>query len=108
MKTSTKLLTPALIICSAVSADGYISAGEVNAIYFHASHTGVVIKHDNLADPDNCGRSDYFILPNSHASSDKIYSLLLSAQIANKSVSMTVSGCHEGLPAIKHIRLEKS
>lgn len=109
VKIVSKLLFANLLILStATKADGQIPTGEIGNLYFHAGHSGLLIKHDHLADPDNCGRADWFILPNTHPHAEKIYSLLLSAQIANKKVSLFVSGCHEGIPAIKHIALAKS
>lgn len=109
MKLVSKLLLlPCFFVFSPIAnADGHVAAGDVNVILLYEGHTGVLVKHSNLADPDNCGRSDYFILPDSHSHFKEAYSLLLSAQMAGKKVGFTVSGCHQGIPAIKHITMAK-
>lgn len=93
------------VFSSAAIAEGQISAGNVTLILLYEGHSGVLVKHTNLADPDNCGRGDYFILPDSHSHFKEAYSLMLSAQMAGKKVGFTVSGCHQGIPAIKHITI---
>ena len=93
--------------CQVSSADESIPAGDINTIYFYLGHTGALIKHTTMIDPDSCGRKDFYILPDTHSHFKEIYSLLLSSQMANKKVSFTISGCHQGIPAIKHVALSR-
>ncbi|WP_064791906.1 hypothetical protein [Shewanella woodyi] len=88
-------------------ASGGIASGHITLMMFYDGHTGVLIKHTNLADPDSCGRSDYLILPDSYSHFNEAYSLLLASYMADKKISFTVSGCHQGIPAIKHIYTTK-
>ena len=88
-------------------AEQSTSAGDINTIYFYLTHTGVLIQHSTMIDPDSCGRKDYYILPGAHPHFKEVYSLLLAAHMANKKVSLTISGCHQGIPAITHVSLGK-
>lgn len=85
------------------SAAGSIASGHITMMLLYEGHTGVLFKHTNLADPDSCGRSDYIILPDTYPHFSEAYSLLLASYMADKKISFTVSGCHQGIPAIKHI-----
>lgn len=86
-----------------VSAAGSIASGHITMMMLYEGHTGVLLKHTNLADPDSCGRNDYFILPDTYPHFSEAYSLLLASYMADKKINFTVSGCHQGIPAIKHI-----
>lgn len=92
---------------SNVAAAGAVAAGDINYLLFYKGHTGLLIKHQFPSDPDNCGRQDYYILPNEHPHFSQIYSMLLAAQMANKKVSFNIDGCHQGIPAIVHVGMAK-
>ncbi|QDO85853.1 hypothetical protein FM037_24570 [Shewanella psychropiezotolerans] len=85
------------------SAAGSIASGHITMMLLYDGHTGVLLKHTNLADPDSCGRSDYIILPDTYSHFSEAYSLLLASYMADKKISFTVSGCYQGIPAIQHI-----
>ncbi len=104
---SVILIIGGFFISSISAAEGNITAGDITLIKLYQGHGGILIQHSNLADPDECGRADYFILPDTYPYFEEAYSLLLAAQMADKKVSFTVSNCHEGIPAIKHINLSK-
>jgi hypothetical protein len=88
-------------------AEQSVPAGDVNTIYFYLMHTGVLVQHTTMIDPDACGRKDFYILPDTHPHFKEVYSLLLATQMASKKVSFTISGCHQGIPAITHVALAK-
>ena len=90
-----------------VSGAGSVSPGDINFLLLYKGHTGVLIKHQYPSDPDDCGRQDYYILPSDHPHFSQIYSLLLAAQMANKKVSFSIDGCHQGIPAIVHVGMAK-
>ncbi len=85
------------------AAGGSTSTGEVTAITIYKGHTGILVNHTVQIDPDNCGRKDYYILPDTHPYFKEAYSLLLASRMAGQKVILVVEGCHQGIPAIKHI-----
>jgi hypothetical protein len=108
MKNFIKALTLLVSLSnfSAVEA-GSVDAGDINSLLFYKGHTGLLIRHQSQIDPDNCGRKDFYILPDDHRHFSQIYAMLLAAQTAGKKVSVTINGCYEGMPAIIHVALEK-
>jgi hypothetical protein len=96
-----------IFVSSISCAEQSTPPGDINTIYFYLTHTGVLIKHTTMLDPDACGRKDFYILPDSHLHFKEIYSLLLAAQMADKKVSLAIAGCHQGIPAIVHVALTK-
>ncbi|MDR6984492.1 hypothetical protein J2X32_003136 [Rheinheimera pacifica] len=106
-----KTLIALTLMASSVSfnaaAAGSIDAGDINFLLFYKGHSGLLIKHQYQIDPDNCGRRDYYILPDNHPHFSQIYALLLAAQTADKKVSFDIDGCLEGRPAITHVGLAK-
>jgi hypothetical protein len=90
-----------------VNAAGSVAAGDINSLLLYKGHTGVLVKHQYPSDPDDCGRQDYYIVPAEHPLFSQIYSLLLAAQMANKKVSFSIDGCHQGIPAIVHVGMAK-
>jgi hypothetical protein len=90
------------------AAGGSTSLGEITGITIYHSHTGILVNHVYPIDPDQCGRKDYFILPSTHPHYKEAYSMLLAMYTSGKPVKLTVEGCHEGIPAIKHIVVSKA
>lgn len=88
-------------------AEGQVPAGKIKDILFYEGHTGVLIVHERMSDPDKCGRQDFFILRQVHPLFKEMYAALLSAHIAGQPLSMTLSGCHQGLPSVIHLRSAK-
>ncbi|MDR6985119.1 hypothetical protein J2X32_003776 [Rheinheimera pacifica] len=104
------LVTLTLMLCGIsfnTAAAGSVDAGDINFLLFYKGHSGLLIKHQYQIDADNCGRRDYYILPDNHPHFSQIYALLLAAQTAGKKVSFNTDGCHEGIPAIVHVGLAK-
>ena len=95
------------LMSSFAAADGSAPAGDINTIYFYEGHTGVLIQHSFMSDPDKCGRQDFYILPDTHSHFKEVYALLLAAQTAGKKVSFTLSGCHQGIPAIRNVAIAR-
>lgn len=97
------LLLALSMFASAASADGATGPGVINAVQLYEQHTGVLIRHTNQMDPDHCGSSAWFILPNTHPQYKEIYALALTARVGGQSVLIFVGGCLQGYPAIHHI-----
>lgn len=89
-------------------ASGSTPNGTITDILLYQSHAGILVKHSAMSDPDACGRSDYFILPDTYARFKEAYAILLAANLANKQVAITVSGCLQDLPVIQHLSITKS
>lgn len=106
MKFAKCFIATCLLLVSHMSFAGATTpAGQITKIGLYDGHTGILITHAYLMDPDQCGRQDIYILPQTHPHYKEAYSLLLAAQMAGKKVELTISGCHQGIPAIKHIYL---
>jgi hypothetical protein len=101
------LIISTFLLGANTHAKANIDAANVDLILLYEGHTGVLVKNSKLSDPDGCGRSDYFILPDTHSHFNESYSLLLAAYMANKKVAFTVSECHQGIPKIVHLTLPK-
>jgi hypothetical protein len=65
-------------------AKGNIDTANVDLILLYEGHAGVLVRNSKLSDPDDCGRSHCFLLPDSHSHFNESYSLLLAAYVANK------------------------
>ena len=89
-----------------VLADGGTGPGKITNLQFFEGHSGLLVRHATMLDPDNCGRRDWFILRSQHPFFREIYSLLLAANTSGKTVYLFISGCHEGMPSIKHVQTE--
>ena len=75
----------------------------VTTIYhYYEEHSGLLIAQANMIDPDNCGRNDLYILWQGHPHYKEITAMILAAHFAKKPIHFYISGCIEGLPAIKH------
>lgn len=106
MKFAKCFITVVLLLVGHSSfAGGTTPPGQVTGITLYDGHTGILIMHSHRMDPDQCGRQDQYILPQTHPHYKEAYSLLLAAHLAGKKVEITVSGCHQNIPAIRHIYL---
>lgn len=94
----------AALCCAASNAASGSSQGRIKAIRWYQGHTGVLIVRDNMSDPGGCGRSDHYILDDQHPYFREIYSLLLATHLSDQPVSLTIEGCLQGLPKIKHVQ----
>ena len=105
MKIFNQLFAVSLSTLSTVvlAAGGSTSSGEITAITIYKGHTGILINHTEQIDPDACGRKDYYILPDTHPYFKEAYSLLLASRMAGKKIVLVTEGCHQGIPAIKHV-----
>jgi hypothetical protein len=86
---------------------GAQTSGKITHLLFYTGHAGVLVRQPEIIDPDQCGRKDYYILPQEHPFFREVYSLLLAAHMSNQPLNLYVEGCLQGLPAIKHISSDK-
>lgn len=79
-------------------------SGRIAAIQFWEYHDGILIKTSHpMIDPDGCGRTDWYVLPDTYSHFEEAYTLLLTAHLQNRNLKLLIEGCLQGLPVIKHI-----
>jgi len=101
MKLITFLGTAALIANSAYAYDGW-SEGKIQTIRIQP--TRILINQENATNPGNCPNTDYLYLPQSDSTYHKnMYSMVLTAYAANKTVMFALNGCHNDYPAISQV-----
>lgn len=96
------------LLTGVANAAEITSTGTINQLQNYEGHDGPLIILSNMVPTSgSCPRNDYYILPLTHKYMAQNYTLLLSAQMAGKSVSVTVESgdCVQGLPRIKHLRI---
>lgn len=84
-------------------AAGTTSNLPIKMIQYYEGHTGLLLTQEQMADPDACGRRDYYIVRQEHPRYKEITALLLMAHGSNMPITMTLSGCYQGLPSIQHV-----
>ncbi|WP_334184862.1 hypothetical protein [Novosphingobium sp.] len=88
-------LTSSSSTLAAGSATGTISsvAGDYNS--------GMLVKLSGpFANPDNCARTDWYILPDNHPHAQLLQAILLSAQAGNRLIGVQLDGCVDNFPRI--------
>jgi hypothetical protein len=66
--------------------------------------SGILVKlEETMTDPDSCGRTDWYIMPDSSQHAQFVQAMLLTAQTSGRPVFITLSGCLEGIPAVHAI-----
>lgn len=104
MGVTKKLCVLALLLATRVAhAGGSTPVTNVTQLLFYEGHHGILVQVGSMIDPDACGRVDWFILPDTYFRFKEAYGTLLAAKLANKRVTVHVSGCLQGLPKIQHI-----
>ncbi len=102
-----------LLVLLLTVSSGYASAGEFVTLsgfeLWATTYAQDTIRLANvpmpLTNPDNCSGNDSYMVSNSLGSDSKerIFSVLMAAVIAEKSVRVFVEGCEQNLPAIKDV-----
>jgi|GEM_PF-6631624 len=76
----------------AAQAGGATPPGKITSLQIWPAH-GVLIQHQNMVNPDGCGRSDHLLLRPSDPFYKEMYAMLLSAQASGKQVELRLNGC---------------
>jgi hypothetical protein len=106
-----------ILVCFATLMSSVAEAGtwvSINEFWLYASLTGsqgdetVRVAPDTpISNPDGCSATDGYVM-SSNLSADaqkRIYSILLAAQLGQRSVHVMVNGCHQNRPAIVNAAL---
>ena len=94
------LILSAFLLHGNAEARGTI-LGHVRSLQHWTGHSGVLVKlNETMPDPDGCGRTDWYTMPDASPHAQFVQAMLLSAQSADRPVFITLDGCLEGLPQI--------
>lgn len=78
--------------------------GEVLNMQHFEGHTGILIKlNRNMVDPENCGRNDWYLMPDSSPHASFVHALLLTAKSTSQTVFILINGCSDGMPRIQAV-----
>jgi hypothetical protein len=90
----------AILISSTARAQVSVSGAVSNLMHFEG-HTGILVRLDrNMKDPQGCGRTDWYIIPDSSPHAQFVQSMLLTAQETRRVVYLTINGCLQGFPVV--------
>lgn len=79
--------------------------GMVLSLNHFDGHQGILVKLDQqMIDPEACGRSDWYLLPDSNTHAQFVQAMLLSAQGSQRRVYISINGCLDGMPRIRAVR----
>lgn len=93
------------LMSAGVANAGWTTTGKIKVLRYSTGR--ILVVHDFMSDPNNCGRSDYFILQETDNPIFKeMYAGLLSAHMTGKPLNLAISGCHLGFPSIAEIMSE--
>lgn len=84
----------------AAQAGGVTQPGRLHNVQVWPAHNGVLLQHENMINPDGCGRSDHLLLRPSDPFFKEMYAMLLAAHTAGKPVQIHVSGCDQNFPVV--------
>ncbi len=107
MKTLKAILFALTAITAPMSyAEGTMHSATVDVMHLYEGHNGLLLRFSSMSNPDACARNtDAFILPFAYARYKDAFAMLLSAKAARQRVTVTVSGCFEGFPQVRHLYL---
>jgi len=86
----------------------------VNNVYIYVSPDWsageVLVKFDEMINPDNCVDASWVYLPSNHPLFKETYSLLLAAKASNTKIQYLVDGCTgsstQGKPKLRLVRVK--
>lgn len=107
MKSSKLIFAVFLLVSMTASAAHFNKKGEISRLAIWQGHSGILVIHQHMINPESCRRTDNYLLKSTHPFYKEFYALLLSAHMANHPVSLGVQGCHEGFPVIFHVYSNK-
>ncbi len=91
-----------LIVCgSSVAYDGW-STGKILEVRIQSER--ILIRQMNASNPGECPETNYIHLSQGETAYHKnMFATLLTAYAANKEVSLAISGCNGGYPAVSQV-----
>lgn len=77
--------------------------GKVVSLHHFEGHHGILVKIEQMTDPQACGRSDWYMLPDSSPHAQFVQAMLLTAQNSQQKVYISINGCLDGMPLIQAV-----
>lgn len=93
------LVIEAIAFSPQVQASGSVN-GTISNVAGDYSNGMLIRLSGTFANPDNCARTDWYILPDNHPHAQLIQAIFLSSQASNRSVGVQIDGCVENFPKI--------
>ena len=89
-----------LLVFLALFANGSIAApggvsGKISGITVKETGYLYINLQSPHSNPENCDRADQIVITHNHVAKQEILSVVLAAQMTNKSVSFWIVGCHD-------------
>lgn len=84
-------------------ASGNSNDALTHTVHFYKWHTGLLVSHKEMRNPDACERTDFYMLGKSHPFYKELTALIMSSHLARQPVLFNVDGCAEGFPSIQHV-----
>jgi hypothetical protein len=81
-----------LFSCSAYCGGWLTQEGIIGSVNVEGGRIRITYSANDLADPDNCGKSDVAILMDDTKTGDRQFALLLAAKMADKKSDSMVAG----------------
>jgi hypothetical protein len=107
--TGAWLLKAAALIALSCSTDVRAETqviGRIDLIQQYETHGGILVKMAvPMPDPEGCGRTDWYILPDTANRMAFAQSMLLTAKSSGSSAWIVIGGCFQGFPKILHITM---
>jgi hypothetical protein len=101
--SSALMLSGAAFLPSLASADTGINA-KIELLQNYQTHSGLLVRMAaTMPDPDGCGRTDWYILPDTTPRVALVQSMLLTARAGSATVTVVIGGCQDGMPKIIHV-----
>lgn len=72
-------------------------------VHYYKWHTGLLVSHKSMRNPDGCGRADFYMLEKSHPFYKELTALIMASHLTRQAILFNVDGCAEGFPAIQHV-----
>jgi hypothetical protein len=95
-----------VVACPLTAGAETLVTGRIELLQQYESHAGVLVKMAvPMPDPDGCGRTDWYILPDIANRAAFAQSMLLTAKSAGVSTWIVIDGCFQGMPRILHITM---
>jgi hypothetical protein len=108
-KILQRLTTTAMLLILAQSANAtlILNPGEIKQLHFWEGVNGVLIKHADMQNPDNCARNDQYLLRKEHPLYKEFYAMLLVAHMSGQPVRLGIHGCEQNFPSVLHVYSNK-
>ena len=102
--TLSMALTLGALSSSLAYASSGTSTGRIVTMLWYEGHTGLLVQTETMSDLGGCGRSDYYILDETHPYFKEMYALILSAHFADQPLSLSIQDCSQGISRIRHVQ----